>query len=136
MGRNVLTNESLGLAAHSEHENAPGPAARAAFTAPSTAWTSETAAEAGRRSGEVRRRKRTMTPEERAMDAIGKHLDDLVKELVDAALGRGDFTELKLETRVTALQRLMEWRLGKPAAVKPKEEDPSPDEPSGDELFE
>jgi hypothetical protein len=77
-----------------------------------------------------------MTPEERAFDAIGSKLDSLTNELIDAALGRGDFEGLKLETRVTALQRLMEWRLGKPASIKPKEEPDQPEHPAGDELFE
>jgi len=109
---------------------------RAAYTAPRTAWDSETAAEAGRRSGEARKRKREMSPEERAFDAIGQKLGDLTAELIDAALGRGDFTDLKLETRVTALQRLMEWRLGRPASVKPKEEPDVPAVPDGNSLFE
>lgn len=102
-----------------------------------TEFTSESASEAGKRSGESRRRKAELTPEERALEAIGRRLPQLVGELIDAALGQGDFVELKLETRVTALQRLMEWKLGRPAAVKPKEEDASPVVPSdGEALFE
>ncbi len=117
-------------------EGVPGKV-RAAYTAPPTAWDSEAAAEAGRKSGEARRRKAQMSPEDRALDAIGTRLGDLTSELIDAALGQGDFAELKLETRVTALQRLMEWRLGRPAAVKPKEDSDSPAVPaSGDDLFE
>jgi hypothetical protein len=110
---------------------------RQAYTAPRTAWDADGAAEAGRKSGEVRRRRAEMSPEDRALDAIGEKLGELTSELIDAALGRGDFADLKLETRVTALQRLMEWRLGRPASVKPKEETDSPAVPvSGDELFE
>lgn len=110
---------------------------RAAYTAPPTAWDAESAAEAGRKSGEARRRKAAMTPEERALDDIGRRLGDLTSELIDAALGQGDFADLKLETRVTALQRLMEWRLGRPASVKPKEDADTPAVPaSGDDLFE
>lgn len=108
---------------------------RHAFMAPVTAWDAEAAAEAGRRSGEVRRRKAKMSPEERVHDAIRGKLDKLVGELIDAALGTGDFEELKLETRVTALQRLLEWELGRPAAVKPKEEAAPEETPSGDGLF-
>ena len=120
-----------------EQHDGPPAYVRAAFTAPRTAWDSEAAAEAGRRSGEARRRKSEMTPEERAFDAIGKKLDALTGELIDAALGQGDFADLKLETRVTALQRLMEWRLGRPAAVKPKDEPDQPAVPDhGDALFE
>lgn len=101
------------------------------------AWDSASAAEAGRRSGEVRRRKREMSPEERVRDAISAKSDKLVSELIDAALGQGDFESLKLETRVTALQRLLEWQLGRPAAVKPKEDADAPTVPQdGESLFE
>lgn len=116
-------------------KNPVAPAVRASFQAPPTAWDSETAAEAGRKSGEARRRKSTMSPEERALDAIGSKLSDLTSELIDAALGKGDFTDLKLETRVTALQRLMEWRLGRPASVKPKEDLPAEPPATGEDLF-
>lgn len=111
---------------------------RAAVTAPPRPFGDpEAAAEAGRRSGEARRRKAEMTPEERALDAIGGKLGRLTDELINAALGEGDFAELKLETRVTALQRLLEWKLGRPAAVKPKSDpDDDPAVPSdGEALF-
>jgi hypothetical protein len=117
-------------------EGVPGKV-RAAYTAPPTAWTAETAAEAGRKSGEARRRRKDMSAEERVRDSITQKSDALVKELIDAALGEGDFDTLKLETRVTAITRLLEWQLGRPAAVKPKEEQDSPAAPaSGDDLFE
>jgi hypothetical protein len=78
-----------------------------------------------------------MTPEERARDAIARKSDRLIGELIDAALGEGDFAELKLETRVTALQRLLEWQLGRPASTKPKEEPEGPAVPAdGEALFE
>jgi hypothetical protein len=137
MGGTLVEEEHAISAVHrTDLSGVPEPV-RAAYTAPPTAWTSETAAEAGRKSGEARRRKRLLSPEDRAFDAIGQKLGDLTKELIDAALGTGDFEDLKLETRVTALQRLMEWRLGRPAAVKPKEEPDSPAVPaSGNDLFE
>lgn len=102
---------------------------------PGVYWNPETAAEAGRKSGETRRRRAAMTPEERAFDAIGQKLGQLTGELMDAALGQGDFKELKLETRVTALTRLLEWRLGRPGSVKPKDDEPEEGTPSGEELF-
>lgn len=79
-----------------------------------------------------------MSAEERVRDAITAKSDALVAELIDAALGKGDFEELKLETRVTAITRLLEWQLGRPAAVKPKEDaDDHPAVPSdGEALFE
>lgn len=110
---------------------------RAAYTAPPTAWDREAAAEAGRKSGEARRRRAAMSPEERVRDSISKQSDALVSELIDAALGHGDFEDLKLETRVTAITRLLEWQLGRPASVKPKEEETTPAVPaSGEALFE
>lgn len=100
-------------------------------------FTSESAAEAGKRSGEARRRRASLSPEERAREAIAAKSDRLVAELVNAALGEGDFVELKLETRVSALTRLLEWQLGRPASVKPKESEEAPEVPNhGDDLFE
>lgn len=98
----------------------------------------DAAAEAGRRSGEARRRRAALTPEERALESIGAKLGRLTEELINAALGQGDFEELKLETRVTALQRLIEWKLGRPAAAKPSKDDPeeNPVPKDGDALFE
>lgn len=87
-------------------------------------WDAEGAAAAGRKGAEVRRRRATMTPEERALDSIGRRLGELTTELLAAALGEGDFEELKLDTRVAAIKTLMEWRLGKPGAVKPTQGDP------------
>jgi hypothetical protein len=100
-------------------------------------WDSEAAAEAGRRSGEVRRRKVKLTPEERALEAIGQKLGVLTKELLEAALGEGDFAELKAETRLTAILRAMEWKLGKAPTARreeaAKDEEPPP---TGESLFE
>lgn len=128
-----MSNEENTRTAGEAHHVAP--TVRAAHQAPPTAWDSEAAAEAGRRSGEVRRRKATMTPEERAQEAITRKLDRLVNELIDAALGEGDFGNLKLDTRVTALTRLLEWKLGRPASVKPAKEDPPETPATGDDLF-
>jgi hypothetical protein len=100
-------------------------------------FTSESASEAGKASAAARRRRSEMTPEERVRDSISGKADRLVNELMAAALGEGDFTDLKLETRVTALTRLLEWQLGRPAASKPKEDPDSLALPaSGDDLFE
>lgn len=77
-----------------------------------------------------------MSPEERALEAIASRLDKLTSELLDAALGEGDFTELKPETRLTAVLRAMEWKLGKPATVKPTSgEDKTPEVPTAEGLF-
>jgi hypothetical protein len=78
-----------------------------------------------------------MDPEERALDVIGRRLGDLTDELMDAALGEGDFTDLKPETRLTAILRAMEWKLGKAptAKLEPKKETPA-EIPTGATLFE
>lgn len=101
-----------------------------------TRFTAESAAEAGRKSGEAKRRRKALTPEERALDAIGQKLGRLTEELLDAALGQGDFHDLKPETRVTALLRALEWRLGKAPTgprIQPQKEEPAI--PLADDLF-
>ena len=99
-------------------------------------FNTESAREAGLRSAEARKRRASLSVEERAFDAIGSKLSQLTNELINAALGKGDFEDLKLETRVTALTRLLEWRLGRPASVKPEKGEPEEETPSGDGLFE
>lgn len=78
-----------------------------------------------------------MSPEERAQDAIRSRLGRLTAELLAAALGEGDFEELKPETRLTAILRSMEWGLGK-AATAPRPEPGKEETPAltGDDLFE
>ena len=100
-------------------------------------WDKDAAAEAGKKSGEARRRKSQKSPEERARDAIGSRLGDLTNELLDAALGQGDFVELKPETRLHAIFRAMEWGMGKPPTA-PKPEPPKTEKviPTGEDLFE
>lgn len=103
---------------------------------PTGPWADkDLAAEAGRRSGEVRRRRRDMTPEQRALDAIGAKLGRLSGELLDAALGEGDFVDLKPETRLTAILRALEWKLGKAPTAKPQVEEKNPAIPTSDSLF-
>ena|ERR1044071_1540182 len=77
-------------------------------------WDSKTARLAAEKSVEARQRKSNMTPEERAIQAISGSVDKLAKELVQAALGQGDFADLKLELRVAALKTALEYGLGKP----------------------
>jgi hypothetical protein len=102
-------------------------------------WDAERASEAGRLSGLARRRKATMNPQERALDAISKGLGELTKELLDAAMGRGDFAALDPKTRVSALMRVLEYGLGKPTvdskAPPTLSKDDEPSTPTPDELF-
>jgi hypothetical protein len=95
----------------------------------------ELASEAGKRSGEVRRRKATMTPEQRALDSIGKKLGQLTNELLKAAMGEGDFEDLKPEIRVAAIKTLMEYRLGKPAVQRQTTNDDETTAPTPEDLF-
>ncbi len=102
---------------------------------PTTTFTSETARAAGKASAEARRRKRELSAEERALEAIGARLGPLTKELLDAAMGEGAFEGLKPETRLTAILRALEWKLGKAPTAKPRVEDEKPEVPSSDSLF-
>lgn len=101
-----------------------------------TRFNSASAAEAGRKSAEARARKRLLTPHQRALEAIND--ERLIRELQQAAFGEGDFGDLKLETRVTALVKLLEYKLGRPATQKapPKEEQEVESAPAPEDLFE
>lgn len=100
-----------------------GPARTPTFADPARA------SEAGKRSVEARRRRREMSPEERALDVIQRDLDHLVRELVDAALGRGAFGDLKLDTRFAAVKTALEYGLGKPTTAS--KTDPASEESTG-----
>ena len=95
-------------------------------------WTPELARELGRKGGEARaeslRRKKEMTPEERAREVIMLKQERLVSELLDAALGQGDFAQLDLKTRVSATVKALEWSIGRPASA-PKGQGRKPEEP-------
>jgi len=122
-----------------EEEGQVQPAHPNAGRVPSTAFTAETAAEAGRLSGEARARARDMTPEERVWYAVDQQLPKLARELCKAALGEGDFRELKLETRVTALKTVLEMRFGKAktaAAASPTIDEDGQVPAAPEDLFE
>lgn len=94
------------------------------------------AREAGLKSAETRRRQSAMSPEERALDAIRHRTPDLTRELLKAALGEGDFSDLKLDTRVAALKTLLEYGLGKPTSgSKTADSDDEPSGPTPESLF-
>jgi len=92
-----------------------------------------TPAEAARRSHEVQARKRTLSPEERASEAARTAAPELIKELLDAALGRGDFEGLKGEDRLKALTRALEYGIGRPGVMR-REDEPQPI-PTAESLF-
>lgn len=100
-------------------------------------FDSERAAEAGRLSGIARQRKATKTSQERALESIAGKLGALTSELLDAALGKGDFAELDPKTRFSAITRALEYGLGKPTVdskASQKDDEPSPG-PTPEELF-
>jgi hypothetical protein len=99
-------------------------------------FDTESAKAAQAASAEKQRLQHQLTPEQRALEAIGRQLGQLTSELIDAALGRGDFEKLKPETRVSALIRAMEWRLGRPSTVKLEAQKEAPSIPTGADLFE
>jgi hypothetical protein len=101
-------------------------------------WTPEEAAEMARLGGlasaEARKRRATMTPKERAIEAIRDKGDRLIQELLNAALGEGDFHDLELRSRTTALMRCTDYLIGKPTTMGPLEtasSDDAPPEPDG-----
>lgn len=101
-------------------------------------FSPDEAREAQARSVESRLRRQNMSPEQRALDAIGSKMDRLTGELLSAALGEGDFSDLDKKTRVQALIRALEYRLGRPTTskVEPPREDPTESGvPSPEDLF-
>jgi len=84
--------------------------------------------EAGIRSAEVRAR-RDLTPEEQ----IEAELPRLMASLLDAALGRGSYGELKPADRLKALQTALAYGLGRPGARQEPETASEP--PSAASLF-
>jgi len=93
-----------------------------------------TPAEAAARSAEVRRRKADLSPEERAAEAARTAAPELIKELLDAALGRGDFAGLKGEDRLKALTRALEYGIGRPGTMR-REDGTTTSIPTAAELF-
>jgi len=81
-----------------------------------------TPAEAAIRSHEVQARKRALSPEERAAEAARTAAPELIRELLDAALGKGDFTQLKGEERLKALTRALEYGIGRPGVMRREDE--------------
>ena len=78
----------------------------------------EFAREAGKKSAELRALRET-SPEDRAQAAIQRKLGRLTSELLDAALGEGDFVALRATDRLKALQTALAYGLGRPGAAKP-----------------
>ena len=102
-------------------------------------WTAEEAAAFAKKGGDARaaqaKLRRDQSPEERAKAAISGSVENVAKELMQAALGVGDFIDLSAKDRLPAILRLLEYGLGKPSAMAPRD-DTDPDKPEAGIHFE
>ena len=85
------------------------------------------------KAGVEARALREKSPEDRAQLAIQRKLGRLTNELLQAALGEGDFADLKASDRLKALQTALAYGLGRPGASKPT--DVTPEAPTAAALF-
>ena len=94
----------------------------------------EAAVEAGRKGGLRRQelaRLQREDPEAWARVTFAAERAALSKELLDAALGRGEWHDLPLEKRLTALTKALEYAIGRPTPRKDPEEKPAQDDSHG-----
>jgi hypothetical protein len=81
-------------------------------------FTKETAREMSRRGVEARRenaaRRAEMRADVRAKEILASSAEALAKELVNAALGRGEYTTLAPRERFQATLKALEWGIGRP----------------------
>jgi len=92
-----------------------------------------TPSEAAIRSAASRKRRAELSPEERAAEAARTAAPELIRELLNAALGKGDFEGLKGEDRLKALTRALEYGIGRPGVMR-REDEPQPI-PTAESLF-
>jgi hypothetical protein len=90
-------------------------------------FTAENAKEMGQRGVEARRQKAeeraSMTADARAREVLASNAEALARELLNAALGRGDYAgELKARDRMHAVIKALEWGIGRPTPASPPEE--------------
>ena len=89
----------------------------------------ENAKEMGQRGAEARRQKAKQRAEisadARAREVLASNAEALARELLNAALGRGDYAEeLKPRDRMQAVIKALEWGIGRPTPASPPEEPP------------
>ena len=90
----------------------------------------DAARQAQAKSAESRRRRaeeEANDPEVAIRRLLGGHRTELAQNLLDAALGRGDWGKLTLDKRLTALTKAMEYAVGKPTT---KRETPETEPPA------
>ena len=88
-------------------------------------FTTENAKEMSQRGVQARReraaRRVELQADARAKDTFACSAEALAKELVNAALGRGEYAKLKPGERLQATIKALEWGIGRPGpAVQPK----------------
>ena len=90
------------------------------------AFTKETAKEASQRGVQARRERATqraeMQADVRAKDVLASSAEALAKELVHAALGRGEYATLAPRERLQATIKGLEWAIGRPGPPAPPEQ--------------
>lgn len=70
-----------------------------------------------------------MTPEERVKFAASQVSDLMMKDLICAARGQGDFEGLDISKRVECMKTVLAYGVGRPSAgTKPAPENGNPDE--------
>lgn len=90
-------------------------------------FNSEAASEAGRKSGERRRllaELREQDPDEYVRETFGAKKVELAQELLDAALGQGAWHDLQLDKRLSALNKALEYAVGRPTTRKDEDKAP------------
>jgi hypothetical protein len=98
------------------------------------------ASEMGRRGVQARRQKAeqraVMSADARAREVLASNAEALARELLNAALGKGDYAgELKPRDRMQAVIKALEWGIGRPTPASPPEEPRMPDEEVGIKII-
>jgi hypothetical protein len=99
-------------------------------------FTPENAKEMAQRGVEARRqkaeRRAAISADARAREVLASNAEALARELLNAALGRGDYAgALKPRDRMQAVIKALEWGIGRPIPASPPEEAPIPEEDVG-----
>jgi hypothetical protein len=116
---------------------APQPAAEALTRGPGwmgdVAFTTENAKEMARRAVDARLKnaelRAAVTADARAREVLASHAEALAKELLRAALGKGDYAgQLKPRERLHAVIKALEWGIGRPRPAIQSDRDATADE--------
>ena len=102
-------------------------------------FTSDNAQEMGRRGVQARRenagRRAALGADTRAREVLASSAEALARELLNAALGRGNYAEdLKPKDRLQAVIKALEWGVGRPIPANPPQETTQTEDDAGIEL--